>query len=108
MSNAAVMPDRCPVRPMAHDRGAARACSTCRSALPGRFATDVAAKYAVPGRAKSNAGCAVLRSGDAGNRVVNAREAVVRIGTRLMTSSSTGRCKRPVLHSLPAYRIKHR
>ena len=40
--------------------GAARACSTVRSALPGRFATDVAANHAVPGRAKSNAGRAAV------------------------------------------------
>ena len=50
--------------------GAPRACSTVRSALPGRFATDVAANYAVPGRAKSSAERrAALRSGDVGNRV---------------------------------------
>ena len=36
--------------------GAVHACSTVRSALPGRFATDVAANHAVPGRAKSSAG----------------------------------------------------
>jgi hypothetical protein len=65
--NAAVMPDRCSVRPI----GVARACSTVRSALPGRFATDVAANHAVPGHAKSSAGRAAVRSGDAGNRVVS-------------------------------------
>jgi len=42
---------------------APRVCSTVRSALPGRFATDVAANHAVPGRAKSNAPCAQAMSG---------------------------------------------
>ena len=32
-----------------------------RSGLPGRFATDVVANHAVPGRAKSNARLATLR-----------------------------------------------
>ena len=50
--------------------GAARACSTVRSALRGRFATDVAANYAAPGRTKSNAKRAALRSGNVGNQVV--------------------------------------
>ena len=45
------------------------------AALPGRFATDVAANHAVPGRAKPNAGRAALRSGDVGNRVVGERPA---------------------------------
>ena len=54
------MPDRFPVRPI----GAARACPTVRSALPGRVATDVVANHAAPGRAKSSAWRAVLRSGE--------------------------------------------
>jgi len=46
----------------------ARASSTVRSALPGRFATNAAANYAVPGRARSSAGRAarldVMRNGE--------------------------------------------
>jgi len=60
--HAAVMPCRSSVRPMARDRGA-HACSSVGSALPGRFATEVAANHAVLGRAKSSAGRAALRSG---------------------------------------------
>jgi hypothetical protein len=48
--------------------GAARVCSTVRSALPGHFATDVAANHAVPGAAKSSALCtdvALARAGEA-------------------------------------------
>jgi hypothetical protein len=45
-----MMPPRLPA-----DIGAARACFTAQSVLPGRFATNVAANYAVPVRAKSNA-----------------------------------------------------
>ena len=83
--NAAVMPDPC-----ARWRaiGAARAYSTVRSALPGRFATDVAANHAVPGRAKASAGRAALRLGDVGNRVVGERQAGVRrpgLGTQWRT-----------------------
>ena len=62
--------------------GAARAGSTVRSALPGRFATDVAANHAVPGRTKSSAGGAALSSGDVGNRAVGERQAGVRGSTR--------------------------
>jgi hypothetical protein len=50
--NAAVISDRRSVRLMACDRG--RACSNDRTALPVGFTTDVAANYAVPGRARSN------------------------------------------------------
>ena len=66
------MQDRCSARPI----GATRACSTVRSALPGRFATNVAANHAVPGCAKSSVGRAAPRSGDVGNRAVGERHTV--------------------------------
>lgn len=53
--------------------GTARACTTDRSALPRRFATDVATNHAVPRRARSNAGRTALRPGNVGNRVVPMR-----------------------------------
>ena len=87
--NAAVMPDRCSVRPIARDRGCPRVLHRPIPALPGRFATDVAANHAVPGRAKSSAGRAALRSGDVGRRVVGERQAGVHrpgLGTQWRTA----------------------
>ncbi len=63
------------VRSMARDRGAARACSAVRSALPGRVATNIVVNHAVPGRLKSSAERAALRSRNVGNRVVGERPA---------------------------------
>jgi hypothetical protein len=68
--NTAVMPDRCSLRPMARERGCPRVLPRPIPALPGRFATDVAANHAVPGRAKSNAPCAHVALARAANSVL--------------------------------------
>jgi hypothetical protein len=68
--NAAVMPDRCSVRPV----GAARACATVRSALaegPQRALPQIMR----PAHEAGQAWCAAAGSSDGGNRVVGRRQA---------------------------------
>ena len=48
--NAAVMPDRCSVRAMARDSGLPARAPPSDPRCRGRFATDVVANFAVPGR----------------------------------------------------------
>ncbi|HEX9222788.1 MAG TPA: hypothetical protein VF860_05620, partial [Candidatus Acidoferrales bacterium] len=52
--------------------------SAAGSALPGRFATGVAANHAVARRSKSSAQALRPRSGDVGNRMIGERQARVR------------------------------
>lgn len=71
-----------------------RACSTVQSALPGPFAADVEAHYAIPGRAKSKAPCAQTQSGTGwyvSGGLAYAKQALgSRGGLRLLTYGAYG------------------